>query len=174
MLIVYDTTVPEAIPLEWRPGFVAGYIDGNWPSYEGLRQRFPHAYHLSIAVHASHDAHVLDVENEDAVAAEVPGWIERQEARGWHRPWIYASDWTWSAQIAPLLAEAKIGRRRYRKWNAEPNGVPHVTPGFDGTQYAWFYEGLVINASRVLHSFIYPPPPDEPVSAPGTSLPTAA
>lgn len=96
----------DAVDIGQIPGdapIVAGYVNGNYVTFNQLSARFPNARHLSIAVTA--DADVLDVEPGDAVADQVPAWYRRQKARGVARPVIYASVSRMTAEILPVLEQ---------------------------------------------------------------------
>jgi hypothetical protein len=62
-------SVPAGLPM------YAGYLNGRWPSYHGIKQRFPDALVLSISVNASNEGVVLDVENGDASPSQALGWV---------------------------------------------------------------------------------------------------
>ncbi len=99
---MYDTTDPGThLPVQ-HPQAVAGYVNGSWPSYNGLVKRYPGAKHLSIAVNTSADARCLDVETGDATPDQAPAWVRRQHARGVARPILYANTSTMPAVIAAL------------------------------------------------------------------------
>jgi len=89
MTVMYDGVNPATVP----PGaqVYAGYVNGNWPSYNALVQQYPTAQHVSITVNSSGTAQVLDVESGDAAAVDVPGWLNRMRAEGVHRPTVYCS-----------------------------------------------------------------------------------
>lgn len=131
---MYDTTDPATDLPQHYPPAVAGYVNGAWPSYNGLIKRYPGAKHLSIAVNAGADARCLDVETGDATPAEAPAWVRRQHARGVARPIVYANTSTMPAVIAALEAD-HIKRSEYLVWTAHYTGVPHIEPGSDATQW---------------------------------------
>ena len=89
MSVMYDGVDPSSVPA--GADVYAGYVNGNWPSYNALVAKFPNAQHVPITVFSAGDAQVLDVEQGDASAADVPAWLNRQRARGQHRPTIYCS-----------------------------------------------------------------------------------
>lgn len=131
---MYDTTdVNTGLPVA-HPQAVAGYVNGNWPSYNGLVKRYPGAKHLSIAVNTSADARCLDVETGDATPDQAPGWVRRQHARGVKRPIVYANTSTMPAVIAALEHDS-IKRDEYLVWTAHYTGTPHIEPGSDATQW---------------------------------------
>lgn len=131
---MFDTTNPgTTLPVQ-HPQAVAGYVNGAWPSYNGLLKRYPGAKHLSIAVNAGADARCLDVETGDATPADAPAWVRRQHARGVARPVVYANTSTMPAVIAALEAD-HIKRDEYLVWTAHYTGVAHIEPGSDATQW---------------------------------------
>jgi hypothetical protein len=88
---------------------------------------FPHAKHKSIAVNASEDADILDIESGDAVPAEAPAWFQRQKARGLELPGFYASASVMPDVVAALTA-AGIKRDEYVLWVAHYTFVKPAPP----------------------------------------------
>lgn len=131
---MYDTTDPGTHLPTVHPEAVAGYVNGQWPSYNGLVKRYPGAKHLSIAVNTSADARCLDIETGDATPDQAPAWVRRQHARGVKRPILYANTSTMPAVIAALTAD-HIKRDEYLVWTAHYTGFAHVEPGSDATQW---------------------------------------
>jgi len=86
---MYDGVNPATVP----PGanVYAGYVNGNWPTYNDFVQMYPNAQHVSITVNSGGTAQVLDVENGDAAAVDVPAWLNRMRAAGIQRPTVYCS-----------------------------------------------------------------------------------
>jgi len=89
MAVMFDGVNPNTVPS--GANVYAGYVGGLYPTFAPLQAKFPSAKHVSIAVNSSEDAQVLDVENGDATASEVPAWLTRQRARGQVRPTVYCS-----------------------------------------------------------------------------------
>ena len=87
--VMYDGVNPDTVP----PGAqaYAGYVNGYWPSYNALVAKYPNAQHVPITVNTSGTAQVLDVEQGDAAAVDVPNWLNRMRAAGVQRPTIYCS-----------------------------------------------------------------------------------
>lgn len=129
MRTMYDSTDVEAIPA--GATMVAGYVGGAWATYEPLRERFPAATVVSIAVNAGEDAQVLDVESGDATPDEVPAWATRQRARG-QIPTVYASTDTWPAVVAACQG---AGVELPEWWEAHYDGDPTLSPGSVAKQY---------------------------------------
>lgn len=157
--VMYDSTDLSQIPRTARA--VAGYVGGHWPTYQHLQARFPHARHVSIAVTAQEDAHVLDVEAGDARNDQAAAWIRRQRKRGVGKPTVYTS----VANAAPLLASLKaagIPREWVRVWTAHYTDKPHLCgPGCgfgmptqaDATQWTNHAKGRSLDQSRCRRSF---------------------
>lgn len=155
--LLFDTITPEVIP---KDAFaVAGYTSGQWPTYEYVKDHFPHAYRLAICVNAQHDGHYLDVETGDATPAEAPGWLLRQAKRGVGRPVLYANGSTWPV-LSMELRRAGISRNAYRAIIADPRGLvvaaQRLDEGFDGCQFDWQYLGLNLDATLCKPGFFGP------------------
>lgn len=120
--VMFDDTDLSQIPAN-APA-VAGYTSGNWPTYWELAKRFPHAWKLSIAVSASHDADCLDVEAGDASPEQASAWVKRQIARGVKRPVVYCSV-SGMDSLLELLAGAGISRDQVRVWTAHYTFAAH-------------------------------------------------
>jgi hypothetical protein len=123
MIEFYDSVDASRLPGD--TAFMAGYVDGRWPSLAGMRRRFPHASWLSVAVQSTDDAMVLDVESGDASPVQAAGWVRRQHRAAVLRPCLYLS----LARIPELeraLAAAKIPRSTVRIWSAHYTGHAHI------------------------------------------------
>ena len=163
MWVMYDSVTTGQIP-QSAPA-VAGYVGGNWPTYSGLEQRWPHAKHLSIAVNAGEDAECLDVENGDATPADCPGWYHRQIARGVVKPVFYCSAGV-AASVIDTLIVAGIPRDRYRLWTAHYTFVAHlcgpkcgVPTDADATQWTDRAAGRNLDESLCTDGFFSPAAP---------------
>src|SRR5581483_3977245 len=104
----------------------AGYVSGRWPDIGTIRQRFPHARTLSIAIDAAHDADALDIETGDATTADAAAWYERQRARGVTRPCLYASADLMQRNVVPLIEASGIARSAVRLWSAHYSYKAHI------------------------------------------------
>lgn len=156
---MYDAIEIGQIPA--GPPAVAGYVDGRWPTAAALEARFPHAHLLTIATNPEHDADCLDIETGDAVPADAPGWLRRQQARGIQRPCLYASVSLMQSAVRPELTEAGIARAAVRIWTAHYSGL-HICGasscgelGFDadGTQWSDQAFGRDLDQSALVASF---------------------
>src|SRR5947209_4017262 len=87
-LTMYDSVDLTQIPADAR--YVAGYVNGQWPTYAAAVKRWPRARVMSISISAGHDAECLDVEQGDAQPDEAAVWVFRQLVRGAKRPCLYA------------------------------------------------------------------------------------
>jgi len=128
--IMYDSVNIDNLPTNGDA--YAGYVGGNWPTYGPLTKKFPGKPIVSIAVNATEDAQVLDVEQGDATAADVPAWLSRQRKNGRKRPTVYTSRSNMGAVIAALDA-AKVAHPDF--WIADWTGAPHAVPGAVAVQY---------------------------------------
>lgn len=136
---MYDAVDVAAIPAHAE--IVAGYVDGNWPTYDELVKAFPNAAHVSIATGASGGAGamVADCENGDFTAQGAAAWAKGEIAAG-RRPCIYYSKGNAGNVAAALKAEG-VAIADVDYWVAdwpEPGqvGQPHLVPGSVATQYA--------------------------------------
>lgn len=120
---MYDSVNLSQIP-DNAPA-VAGYVNGNWPTYPKLAERWPHTKTLSIAVSARADAECLDVEQGDAANDVAPAWVKRQLKRGVAKPVVYTSVSNAGALLR-TLDRAGIKRDQVRLWTAHYTFKPHL------------------------------------------------
>ena len=164
-LAMFDSTDVGQIPV--GPPAAAGYVDGHWPTFAELSERFPNAHLLSIAVSPEHDAECLDVESGDATPADVPGWYERQRKRGVERPVIYADASTMQESIVPLVRSGAIARPLVRLWSAHwagshicsPSSCGAVSVAMDATQWTDRSFNRDLDESLLLADFFGTPKP---------------
>lgn len=164
-LVMFDSISVSQIPSDAL--YVAGYLNGRWPTYPALKRAFPHAHLLSIAVGAAIDADCLDVETGDATVSQAPNWVKRQIARGVYRPVVYANASTMPVLLAALEA-AGIKRKAVRLWSAHYGAGQHICgpgtcdypgiPACDGTQWTDNALGLDLDESLLLDDFFAPRP----------------
>lgn len=167
---MFDSVTLSAIPAA-APA-VAGYVNGNWPTYNQVVVKWPQARHLSISVNQAGDAECLDVEGGDATPDQAPAWILRQQARGVARPVVYTS--VSAAQtLLNVLAHAGIPRASVRLWTAHYTYTAHLcgpgcgyglTTTADATQWTDRSLGRNLDESLTAESFFgaTPPPPVAP------------
>src|ERR1700733_13198304 len=85
-VVMYDSTDAYAIPADAQ--LVAGYVDG-YVSAPAMIDRFGKSKVVTISVNNS-DAMVADVEPGAMRASDLPGWVDRQVARGIKTPVVYS------------------------------------------------------------------------------------
>lgn len=130
MRTCYDAVTISRIPANAQ--MVAGYIGGNYPTFGQLAARFPHAARVSIAVNATHDAHVLDVEQGDATPDDAPAWALRQRVMGGF-PTVYCSESVWP-QVVAAFERAHVALPMC--WQAHYDGIASLPPGCIAKQYS--------------------------------------
>lgn len=174
-ITMYDTITNSEFPAGAEA--YAAYVDGgvgDQPNYPHIVQAYPKAQHLSIAVHADHNAAALDVEPgatwppESAVA-----WYAAQRARGLARPCLYASVDNMEAFAVPLIEAAQIPRTAVRLWTAHygegehicgPKTCGHLSIDADGTQWTDNALGRSLDQSKLLAGFFAVPSPTPPAN----------
>jgi hypothetical protein len=151
--IMYDSTNPSAIPANAQ--LVAAYVDG-YGGYSAAVARFGASKVVSISV-ANNDADVADVENGAMTPADLPGWIERQVARGVKRPGVYCNQSTWPS------VKAAVAGRNVSYWIADPGGAAEI-PGADAAQNVWegSWDSSVCQPSWPWYTGQPTPPPPPP------------
>jgi hypothetical protein len=153
IITMYDSVDLNQFPS--NPEAVAGYVGGLWPTESPLVLKFPHARHKSVAVNASEDADILDIENGDAVPADAPAWFNRQKARGAHLPGFYA-DLSTMPSVIDALNRAGIARNEYTLWLAHYTGVQPAAPfelGVDAVQFTDHSMDRNLDQSVTIDSF---------------------
>ena len=170
---MYDTALNDQFP--GGAAAYAAYVDGdigNQPNYAYIVSTFPKAQHLSIALFASDNADVLDVEAGASVPSDIPGWYATQVKRGIQRPVVYANVSTMNADILPVLSQAGIARAATRLWTAHYGEGEHICgPGTcgalsinaDGTQWTSNAMGLVLDQSLLVDNFFTIIPTTKPI-----------
>lgn len=141
MITMFDSVDVSQLPS--GPYSYAGYVNGHWPTYAAVKAKFPNASVLSIAVSANADAECLDVERGDAVNADAPGWVKRQQGGGIQLPTLYTSVSNMDA-LLHVLIQSGISRNSVSLWSAHYGSGEHICgPGtcrltstlMDGTQW---------------------------------------
>jgi hypothetical protein len=132
-LIGYDAIAPDSIPADVPPpDYACGYVDGNWPSYHAMAQRFPKAVPVSItAIPGSApglDAQVCDCESGDYTPQQAALWAEARTARG-VTPVIYCSLSEWPNVQMAVTVKAEWWIAAY------PGNGPYLYPGSIGHQW---------------------------------------
>jgi hypothetical protein len=125
----------------------AGYVDGEWQSYDPLVATYPGALHVSICVTSSDSARVLDVESGDASPDEAPGWVVRERAAGNPYPVIYMNASTWPSVRSAFAAQAVAAPLYWvAAYVGDPSQVPGIPAGAIALQYYDFggYDASVV------------------------------
>jgi len=104
---------------------VAGYVNGIFHTFPALKQAFPNARKISIAVTSSVDAHVLDIEAGNASNADAPSWYRRHDHKRYGKAIFYTSAGNVAALVSTLSA-AGIKRKQYIIWSAHYTDSRHV------------------------------------------------
>lgn len=146
MQLMYDAVNIDNIP--GSATAVAGYINGSFPNFNSLNERFPHAHHVSIAVNVGGVAEFLDVEHGDALISQASGWLHEMLARGVDRPGIYAQASYW--QSGGLYRDLEGYGNKIRRWIADWTFHEHLPNGFDACQWAG---GMVLDVNVVSDTF---------------------
>lgn len=131
MRIMYDGIIPGEVPAGAQ--LYAAYLDGNWPDYNALVARYPHAVHVPVAVSSSYNGgKVLDVENGDATPAQSVNWVLARRKAGVD-PTIYCNTSTWPA-VRTEFQLRKVTEPHY--WLAQYDGAATIPA-------AWSAAGVV-------------------------------
>lgn len=114
-IALYDAVTLSNIPSSAQA--VAGYVDGKWPTWDAVLQRWPKARHVSITVTGQHDADVCDCENGDLTIDDAIRWFMRKRDAGYWAPGIYGSLDTWLF-LYDRLEQLGVQRSHVRVWTA--------------------------------------------------------
>ncbi len=83
-------------------------------------------------------ASALDVEPGDATPSVAASWAYQRLSQRPHAiARIYTMILEWPAVKAAIAGLPHKMQSRVRYWIADPNGVPHIVPGSDATQWYW-------------------------------------
>lgn len=154
-LSMFDSTDPDALPVGGNA--YAGYVDGSWPSFCGVAERFAGTSAFSLPISTGDDpdnAICLDVETGDAKPSDVPGFIAGTAARldklGLPHvfPVVYCDRDTAPSVLAlkdpdGVLLGSVLGRKVFRLWTAHWTDSAHICSPLacgadftaDGTQW---------------------------------------
>lgn len=132
MRTMYDSTDPSQLPT--GGDLYAGYIDGNYQSYNGIVSRFGASKSVPIAVFASTNGGTVgDVESGDMTPSNCVGWVSMRRTAGVD-PTIYCSLSLWPAVQQAFIA-ANIPQPHY--WIAAyPGNGANLYAGAVAHQYA--------------------------------------
>ncbi|OIJ63882.1 hypothetical protein WN71_031220 [Streptomyces mangrovisoli] len=129
---MYDAVTPSNIPA--TATMVAGYADGKYANIPQLKARFPHATVVSIAVHHTTAAQVLDVEPGCSSAREAVLWCTQTMAHTSNKELtVYCNTSTWPTVRAAFRA-ARVTEPNY--WVAQYDNKPHIPDSAVAKQYA--------------------------------------
>ena len=128
---MYDVSTAEYAPD--GGDLYAGYIDGNYQSYEGLRRRFPGKLIVPIAVFPSTDAGlVFDGPPDNGTWDHVVDWVVMRRRSGVD-PTVYTDAADWATAVATFNNR---GVAPPHWWIAHWNGIAEVPGGAVAKQYA--------------------------------------
>jgi hypothetical protein len=128
---MYDGVNASTLPASGAQ-LVAGYTDGNWPSYAALVARFPTLTHVAVTVSADDNTGiVLDVETGDATPEEAVNWVLTRRAAG-ADPTVYCSVSEWPS-VQAAFDTHDVAQPYY--WVAHYDGVVSIPAGAIGKQY---------------------------------------
>lgn len=131
--IMYDGVNAEGPPAAGAQ-LVAGYVDGDWPSYVALTVRFPHLIHVGVAVSALFNGGtVLDVETGDATAKEAVSWVLMRRLAGVD-PTVYCAMSTWAAVKAAFTSRG-VAQPHYWVADYSLGNNPAIPAGAVALQY---------------------------------------
>ncbi|MER6784154.1 hypothetical protein ABT330_05770 [Streptomyces sp. NPDC000658] len=130
--IMYDAVTPSNIPAGAK--MVAGYADGRYANLTQIKSRFPHATVVSIAVHHTTPAHVLDVEPGDATPEEAVRWCTHTMAHTSNKELtVYCNSSTWP-EVRAAFQAARVTEPNY--WIAHYDNKPSIPARAVAKQYA--------------------------------------
>ncbi len=130
---MYDAVTPKRIPSD--ASMVAGYADGRFANLTEaeMAQRFPHAKRVSIAVHPTTRAQVLDVEPGCSSPEEAVRWCTRTMADTDNKHLtVYCNTSTWP-QVRGAFHHAGVTEPNY--WVARYDGKAQIPDGALAKQY---------------------------------------
>ncbi|HTZ92173.1 MAG TPA: hypothetical protein VMB74_07255 [Streptosporangiaceae bacterium] len=130
----YDSVTPSAIP----PGkIVATYASGPFAVSQAQVAGRPQV--LWIDTNGSDPkADVLDVEPGDATPSMAASWAyAKLHAEPNSLACIYTMLSEWPATQAAIATLPASMQSHIRWWIADPNGIPHIVPGANATQWYW-------------------------------------
>lgn len=160
MRIMYDSVDSMGIPADAE--MVAGYIDGEWPSYGAIVNRFPTAIHVSIATNPAHAAQVMDAETGNGTVPEWVQWIVNRRTAGGD-PTVFCI-----VSVQQELIAALDAQHIPHPWWWISNWSIHAFPSGDRI-VAWQYENTPsYDASQVPGAWpgVIPAPAPIPVPPP--------
>lgn len=189
MKVCYDSVDISQIPAD--AAVVLGYIDGLYPTADGLARSFPRAQRIILSVEGGvipRGADGLDCEKGDYTPRTAAVAAARAIAGGLERPVVYAPLGMVAAVLLQLEAIG-VGRGKVRILTAHWTDRAHVCTvdqcnadvggtlptGFeaDGTQWTSRALGRNLDESLLLSSFLPPAPAPVTVKRVAATLKTA-
>jgi hypothetical protein len=173
-IVMYDSINLDQFPDD--PEAVAGYVGGNWPTYNDLVAKFPNAHHLSIAVNQTQRARCLDIEPGNCGPEDGPGWFKAygDDSDG---PIVIYCGASASSAVINAMASAGISRNQYLLWSAHYTYSEHICgggacdyPKADGTQWTDKAMGRNLDQSLVGDVFFQRAPAPSPQPDDGAEL----
>lgn len=142
MAVGYDAIDPGSIPADIpAPDYALGYVDGRWPSYQGMAEKYPTAVPVSITAipgsAQSPSAQVCDSESGDYTPEQAAQWA--LAVRATRVPAIYCSLSMWPA-CQTACEQAGLRWEDVDWWIAAyPGNGPNLYPNAVGHQ--WIDQG---------------------------------
>lgn len=174
--IAYDDVTASLIPSTAE--YVFYYTDGRYANFSAVKAQCPSAEYIPIAVTASDNATVLDVETGDATIAQIYSWLKAQWARvpGWSgqitkAPVIYIQASNVDTMVRTMNANKFVHGKDYVIWSAHYGAGEHVCASntcgststqCDGTQFTDVASGKSLDESELLASFFASSTPPKP------------
>ena len=132
---MYDSVIPSALP---RHHVAATYATGPFAASPSQLAGRGGAIVWIDTNGSDPAASALDVEPGDATPAVAASWAKQRLTQHPHAvARIYTMISEWPAVKAAIAGLPKSMQSRVRWWIADPNGVPHLVPGSDATQWYW-------------------------------------
>ena len=151
---MYDSVTPGNIPA--NANMVAGYVDGLYANLGAMASRFPHAVRVSIAVHWTTRAQVLDVEDGDATPAQAVQWCTQTMAdKSNHELTVYCNMSVWST-VRAAFRSAGVTEPNY--WVARYDNDPTIPVGAIAKQYQGDTHGYDVSSVAAYWPGVDPKP----------------
>jgi hypothetical protein len=131
----YDSVTPQAIP---QGQIVATYDTGAHPiPVSAVAGRRTVIWIDTLATNPA-GSNALDIEPGCASPSQAAGWVQaRLTAHPNATAILYSSISDWAIVKADVATLPAWMQSHIRWWIADPNGIPHILPGADATQWYW-------------------------------------
>lgn len=170
-LTMYDSV--DAVLLPAGGDAYAGYVNGYWPDFSAIKDRFPGAQVVSISTQGHSAALCFDCEPGNGVPSDCPQFYALAVQAGYSVPIIYCPA-SWTSLVRSAMKEAGIPDSAYLLWSAHYDLGRHICgscgfPAADATQYADLgpYDASCLPADFFERLF---PPPPTPAPQPAPNL----